>query len=294
MPYLHLNLEVDNEMRGKDLKPEINKIFDGNASEYIELRFVDPSDEIIIRPLSNMVHSKRDDEPNEESRGTLTLFSCKDGKQYALTCLHVGYGKVPKGADQFLYIRDKIENDKLAFEKFLLKNKYSYTHENSIKMPLGELFRYSFDLETDIVAILIDDKENEFTAAEIEMPSSFDAVFDNLLSKENEKVYKVGDESGLNEIADLSCSVFDNNKKKVFRDAVAVKSDNEFLRPGESSCLVYYYDENNKKIPFAYGVAAVTEKKNETYYVCMKLKDGLQNLRLLENVSFKDFSRDTK
>ncbi|XP_046844576.1 serine/threonine-protein kinase/endoribonuclease IRE1-like [Xenia sp. Carnegie-2017] len=236
-----------------------------------------------------MVHSKRDDEPNEESRGTLTLFSCKDGKHYALTCLHVGYGKVPKGADQFFYIRDKIENDKLAFEKFLLKNKYSYTHENSIKIPLGELFHYSFDLETDITAILIDDKENEFTAAEIEMPSSLVTVYDNLSSKANEKVYKVGDESGLNEIADLSRSVFDNNKKKVFRDVVAVKSDNEFLRPGDSGCLVYYYDENNKKIPFAYGVAAVT-KKNETYYVCMRLEDGLKNLGLLENVSFKDFS----
>ncbi|XP_046843900.1 serine/threonine-protein kinase/endoribonuclease IRE1-like [Xenia sp. Carnegie-2017] len=293
MPYLHLYLEVDKKMRGIDLKPGINKIFDGNASEYIELRLVDPSDEIIIRPLSNMVHSKRDDEPNEESCGTLTLFSCKDGKHYALTCLHVGYGKILEGADQIFYIRDKIENDKLAFEKFQLKNKYSYTHENSIKIPLGELFDYSFDLETDIMAILIDDKENEFTAAEIEMPSSFDAVFDNLLSKENEKVYKVGDDFGLNVIADLSHSVFDNNKKLVFRDVVAVKSDNEFLRRGDSGCLVYYYDENDKKIPFAYGVAAVT-KKNETYYVCMRLKDGLEKLGLLENVSFKDFSRASK
>ncbi|XP_046843890.1 60 kDa SS-A/Ro ribonucleoprotein-like isoform X2 [Xenia sp. Carnegie-2017] len=294
MPYLHLYLEVDKEMRQKNvLKQEINKIFNGNASEYIELRFVGSSDEIIIRPLSNMVHSKRDDEPNEESRGTLTLFSCKDGKHYALTCLHVGYGTVPKGADQFFYIRDKIKNDKLAFEKFLQKNKYSYTHKNSIKIPLVELFHYSFDLETDIMAILIDDKESEFTAAEIEMPSSFDAVFDNLLSKANEKVYKVDDEFGLNVIADLSRSVFDNNNKIVFRDVVAVKSDKEFLRPGESGCLVYYYDENNKKIPFAYGVAAVT-KKNETYYVCMRLKDGLENLGLLENVSFKDFSVENK
>ncbi|XP_046843920.1 uncharacterized protein LOC124437968 [Xenia sp. Carnegie-2017] len=194
MRYLHLYLEVDNKMKKIDLKPEINKVFDGNASEYIELRFVNPSDDIIIRPLSNiMVLSKRNNEHNEKSRGTLTLFSCKDGKHYALTCLHVGYGKVPKEQmnNQFFYIRDKIENDKLAFKKFLLKNKYSYTHQNSITIPLGELFHYSFDLQTDIMAILIDDKEDNFTAAEIEMPSSFDAVFDNLLLKENEKFIKL-------------------------------------------------------------------------------------------------------
>ncbi|XP_046845251.1 uncharacterized protein LOC124439077 [Xenia sp. Carnegie-2017] len=119
-----------------------------------------------------------------------------------------------------------------------------------------------------------------------------DVLQQRQISKENEKVYKVGNEFGLNVIADLNRSVLDN-KKEVFRNVVAVKSDNEFLRPGDFGCLVYYYDENNKKIPFAYGVAAVN-KKNETYYVCMRLEDGLENLGLLQNVSFKDFLRGTK
>lgn len=45
MPYRHLFLEVDQKMKDKSLKQEIDKTFQWNASKYIELRYIEPSDE---------------------------------------------------------------------------------------------------------------------------------------------------------------------------------------------------------------------------------------------------------
>ncbi|XP_046843793.1 uncharacterized protein LOC124437877 [Xenia sp. Carnegie-2017] len=287
MPYLHLFLEVDQSKNdNKLLKQEIDEIFKWNASKYIELRFINPSNEIIIYPLSKMVQSRRDD-ASKPSCGTLTLFCCKDGKHYALTCLHTGYKNSPESENKFLYIQDEINNNKMDFEKFMHENKYSYIHNDGRQIALGEFSHYSFDQETDIMAILFDNKEIEFTAPKIEMPSSLENVFKLLSERENDEVqtpvYKAGDEVG-GSIVDLNRTVRYKGKI-VFRDVVAVESDHEFIQQSDSGSLVYFSDKNNKKIPFAYAVA-VASRKNKKYYACLRLKDALDKLGLLQNACF--------
>ena len=56
MPYIHLFLEVDQSKKDHELlKQEIDAIFQWKASRYIELRFIDPSDEVVIKPLSKTI-----------------------------------------------------------------------------------------------------------------------------------------------------------------------------------------------------------------------------------------------
>ncbi|XP_046844542.1 uncharacterized protein LOC124438449 isoform X2 [Xenia sp. Carnegie-2017] len=289
--YRHMYLEVDESKTEDVLKQEIDNKFKWKASDYIELRYVDPRKKIEIQQLSNNVMVSRHDDPNK-SHSTLTLFCCKDEQHYALTCAHVGYPKsIPEDQRTFLYIRHQRENEARAVN-YLHENKYFYIPKKTTEIALGKLAAYSYNQETDIMAILVDDKATKFTAAEIEVPGSFDDIIGYLSENVGiQKVYKAGRESGENTIFDVNYSFPSNeNETPSYRDVVAVKSDHEFLEKGDSGSLIYCYDENMKKIPFAYGIAKVNDG-DETYYVCMRLKDGLKNLGLLENVSFKDFSR---
>ncbi|XP_046843775.1 probable serine/threonine-protein kinase ireA isoform X2 [Xenia sp. Carnegie-2017] len=105
MNYRHMYLEVDESKTEDVVKQEIDDKFKWKASDYIELRYVDPRKKIEIQELSKNFIVRRDDEPNE-TIGTLTLFCCKDEQHYALTCAHNGYLKsIPRDQRKFLYIR---------------------------------------------------------------------------------------------------------------------------------------------------------------------------------------------
>ena len=83
MNYRHTYLEVDESKTEDVLKQEIDDKFEWKASDYIELRYVDPRKKIEMQQLSNNVMVSRDDEPNRSIYGALTLFCCK---MNSITC----------------------------------------------------------------------------------------------------------------------------------------------------------------------------------------------------------------
>ncbi|XP_046844905.1 uncharacterized protein LOC124438750 [Xenia sp. Carnegie-2017] len=81
--YRHMYLEVDESKTEDVLKQEIDFKFKWKASDYIELRYVDPRKKIEIQQLSNNVMASREDEPNTSMYGALTLFCFK---MNSITC----------------------------------------------------------------------------------------------------------------------------------------------------------------------------------------------------------------
>ncbi|XP_046857757.1 uncharacterized protein LOC124451170 [Xenia sp. Carnegie-2017] len=179
IPYPHLYITVDG-IKGRsneDLKKEIDKIFEWEASKFIEIRRK-PYKKPKIRYLSNFRAVQNDDAPNpmqspndvvlenqstSSSHGTMTMFCGKNNKYYALTCAHVAYGASDM-VDSALAFNQ--ENAFLAFRgavQYLNEGTaYFYKLPNSGNEFLLPSFPNGvfghFDGEVDIVRIFIGDE----------------------------------------------------------------------------------------------------------------------------------------
>ncbi|XP_046844115.1 uncharacterized protein LOC124438160 isoform X2 [Xenia sp. Carnegie-2017] len=291
MPYLHLYMVVDyvNGITDHDMKQEINEKLGWQASKYIEFRPNDPSKVWKVRPLSNKrLEVERDDIPYMRSSGTLTMFRMKDGKQYALSCFHVGYeiGRIRNDdVNPFLAIQDEIKINRNATQRFMEENKYYLSDDDEV---VGNFSHFDFGPETDIMAIKVDEVKMEKTSDEMENYSH--DVFSRLYLRQHrgEKSIVQKAQEIFGNIEDLMFNFDDDDGRPVFCNAVLVKSDVEFLMDGDSGSLVYFCDdEDNQKRPFAYVVAELSEKdqngKGETFYICLRLKDALEALKLMDS-----------
>ncbi|XP_046844559.1 uncharacterized protein LOC124438451 isoform X3 [Xenia sp. Carnegie-2017] len=291
MPYLHLYIVVDyaNGITDHNMKQEINEKLGWHASKYIEFRPNDPLKVWKVRPLSNKrLEVERDDIPDVRSSGTLTMFRMKDGKQYALSCFHVGYeiGRIRNDdVNPFLAIQDEIKINRNATQRFMEENKYFLSDDDGV---VGNFSHFDFGYETDIMAIKVDEVKMEKTSDEMENYSH--DVFSRLYLRQHrgEKSIVQKAQEIFGNIEDLMFNFDDDDGRPVFCNAVLVKSDVEFLMDGDSGSLVYFCDdEDNQKRPFAYVVAELSGKdqngKVETFYICLRLKDALEALKLMDS-----------
>ncbi|XP_046844153.1 uncharacterized protein LOC124438179 [Xenia sp. Carnegie-2017] len=217
----------------------------------------------------------------------VAMFRMKDGKQYALSCFHVGYeiGRIRNDdVNPFLAIQYEIEVNRNATQRFMEENKYYLSDDDEV---VGNFSHFDFGRETDIMAIKVDEVKMENISDEMENYSHdvFSRLFLRKHCGEKSIVQKAQEIFG--SIEDLMFNFDDDDGKPVFCNAVLVKSDVKFLMDGDSGSLVYFCDdENKKKGPFAYGVAELRKKdqngKVETFYICLRLKDGLEKLELTE------------
>ena len=218
----------------------------------------------------------RDDDVEEEeddlkASGTLTMFCCKDGHHYALTCYHVarlndaarfeGVFKVP-------ILRDIPSNE--TNTEPAEHNEYYYNERDNPEhhIHLGSFHKRSFDSDTDIMSIQIpDDVEVDCNVAEVDSPN-WTVLRRKLLERVTPdlnnlvQVAKVGHSTNRMPGYIVKCSHTYKcpDGHLLYKDAIVIK-DNEtpFLQPGDSGALLWFYDEENRKQPLGYCVGEVDE-----------------------------------
>ncbi|XP_046849824.1 uncharacterized protein LOC124443376 isoform X2 [Xenia sp. Carnegie-2017] len=256
LPYFHLFITVDYESVDEAvLKDKIDEMFGPNASRYFEFR-PKPSTTPKLQLLSKIAVERNS---RRVSRGTLTMFCYQNGKHYALTCCHVCYNG--DGDDKIYEMLNQNKNDPNEFKLHLSTNQYNYTSPSEPKISLGHFSDYKLETNMDILSIEVNEDFNENCRRNRIHRPSWNDVWRELNRRvhvENETVevkkyekYKIG------KICDVSYSCNEPEKKVVYQDAVLVKSEEHFLKSGESGVLVYFRDEHGRRIPFGYGIARV-------------------------------------
>ncbi len=221
--------------------------------------------------------------------GTLTMFCCKDRQHYALTCFHVGCGtalnedhNIREISQRFPRYRDHAERQSYCF--------------NNIDRPLGDFDDGHFDREWDILCVRIpDDVEIDCTIADVPNPNwdqLWVQLYESVVEKKNQvKVEKICLSSPFvrGKIVETAFS-YKENERVLFNDTTVVKGDSgSFLKDGDSGSLVYFLDEEDRKMAFAYGVmeadkldlADGTSIKGP-FAICLNLETALEKLNLKE------------
>ena len=216
--------------------------------------------------------NERDDVPEKLATGTLTMFCFKEKQHYALTCLHVGAANdgdsLPspnpvRSSDQisartktYLFTHDKVENNN---EGIL------FGDDGRSYAPLGRFYKGHSDSECDILALKISDETEVDCQIANVPPPNWENIWDELLGNvesiggKQVKVEKTGFVSALTSGHIVSCHASHEDLR--FKNAIAVKAESSrpFLESGDSGALVLFYDKNNVKQIFAYGVCEVDE-----------------------------------
>ncbi len=222
--------------------------------------------------------------------GTLTMFCCKDGQHYALTCFHVGCGtalnedhNIREISQRFPRYRDHAERQSYYF--------------NNIDRPLGDFDDGHFDREWDILCVRIpDDVEIDCRIADVPNPN-WDRVWVELYERVVERrdqvqVEKICLSSPFvrGQIVETEFSYRERNGRILFNDTTVVKGDSgSFLEDGDSGSLVYFLDEEERKKAFAYGVMEADELTLPDgslipgpFAICLNLEKALEELDLQE------------
>ena len=79
----------------------------------------------------------------------------------------------------------------------------------------------------------------------------------------------------------------EKSRKSIFKNALKVKCDYQFLKDGDSGGLIYFKDTENNWQPFAYGVCKIDEENDISFgtgksYLCLKL------YKVMKLLDFKD------
>ncbi|XP_046847655.1 uncharacterized protein LOC124441248 isoform X6 [Xenia sp. Carnegie-2017] len=288
IPCLHLFITVDYDNGDFDediLKNEINKNFEHYALRYFEFR-PKPSTTPKLQLLSKIEVGSNN---GTVSRGTLTMFCCHNGIHYALTCCHVCYNG--DGVDTLYEMQNQNKNDPNKFKLHLNTNQYNYTSPPS---PLGHFNSYNLEKNTDILSIEVNGNVLETVDCRrrgIQNPT-WNGVWEELhervnIARELVEVKKYDNRRLKGEIVNDSYSCYDPENRIDIDDAVLVQCDETFLEKGESGVLVYFHDEDGRRIPFCYGVGAYYYEKicdpEYEYCLCFKLDIALENLFGEEN-----------
>ena len=206
---------------------------------------------------------------NVDGSGTLTMFCTKNGHHYALTCCHVGFANDENRlnasfnkAEDILRIRNSLSH----YENYANSQQYYFVDRNDNYMHLGDFDNYYFDDECDILSLRVSNTTQIACEVEDIVCPNWDEIWDELYERVFEEsdqdrvnVEKVGFSSGLTNGYILPFNLTYKNKEDIlFQDAFVVKSHGSpFLEGGDSGSLVFFYNKNNTKQVFAYGVCEV-------------------------------------
>ncbi len=263
-----------------------------------------------------------DDFPNVQGTGTLTMFACKNGQHYALTCCHVGCANDQNRFNAaFNYELDDIKDMRMNHESYVRHAKrQEYRFQESIvenhnepvsngdnggrHMHLGYFHKCHFDDECDILSVRI----SEGIKIDCKVPApDWDEIWDELSERIRENtgenpvvVEKLGFTSGLTE-GEIVMSEFNYRHEDwdLFNDAVVVKRHSgSFLEGGDSGCPVFFNKRDNQKQVFAYGVCELDvlqlpEPQRKRYptgpfSICFCLYKALEKVKLLEAACFNE------
>ncbi len=265
-----------------------------------------------------------DDFPNVQGTGTLTMFACKNGRHYALTCCHVGCANDVNRFNAAINKLNDIKEMRKSLESYVRHAKrQEYHFQESIvendngpisngdnggrHMRLGCFDKHHFDDECDILSVIIPKGIKIDCKVPGVTPPDWDKIWHELservLKKAGENpvvVEKLGFTSGLTD-GHIVVSEFYYKHEDIdlFYDAVVVKGlSDSFLKGGDSGCPVFFYDRDNQKQVFAYGVCELDvlqlpEPQRSLYptgpfSICFCLYKALENVGLLEAACFNE------
>ncbi|XP_046849400.1 uncharacterized protein LOC124442933 [Xenia sp. Carnegie-2017] len=293
-PHLSLYVTVAAERRNDEdaLRKEIDKTFGWEASPYFEFE-PEPKGKSQFRWLSDLKVVKTENGPNPMSgeihetmaKGSVTMFCNKDEKHYALTCFHNSFitdGQVAGNKFNFSHNWKDIKQlyEKISKGEIQDENRYYYVPLMGEEIKLGTPCFRSFNENTDIMAIEVDDKEminrNHFKI----MQPNWKTV-EKQLRKRNVKVQKyVGGAEG--KILDISYShICRETGCEIFSNVITIECDHPFLKDGDSGMLIYFYNEDTEQhIPLGYGVCEHKKDDGKIVYIAFRLDVALKNLNL--------------
>ncbi len=224
--------------------------------------------------------NERDDLPDFYGTGTLTMFCALNGQHYALTCFHVGCTTDEHRSNAaFNKVADiqKMRTQLPSYVRYAKKQQYFFTNDKAEDdngpilfgddgrnyTHLGDFDNYRFDNECDILSLKISEgTEIDCKIADATSPD-WDSLWDELFESTDHpmEVTKIGFSSALTRGYLVPCDFsYSEEQKPLFQDAFAVKGcGGPFLKGGDSGSLVFFYDKNNQKQVFAYGVCEVDD-----------------------------------
>jgi hypothetical protein len=218
-------------------------------------------------PLRVLEENERDDLPEVQGTGTLTMFCFSNGHHYALTCFHVGcandesrFNAVFNNVENVQEIRSSLpayvgeaSGKTYLFTQGKADNNnepISFGDDGSNYTPLGDFHNYQFDSECDILSLKIP-KDTQINCKIADVTSrDWDSIWDELIeecaertSQNPVKVEKIGFSSALTYGHIVSCNVSYGKEMELFKNAVAVKgcSSGPFLEGGDSGALVSFH-----------------------------------------------------
>ena len=238
------------------------------------------SDPTNQNPLRIPEENEKDDVPQVQGTGTLTMFCALNGQHYALTCYHICCATDENRFNAaFNKVEDvqKMRNALPAYESFAKKQQYYFTEGNTENdnepilfgddgtnyTHLGGFGNYHFDNECDILSLKVSDGiDIDCKIADATSPD-WDSIWDELYESGHNpvEVQKIGFSSELTRGYIVRCDFsYSQEQEPLFQDAFVVKGcGGPFLEGGDSGSLVFFHDKNNQKHVFAYGVCEVDE-----------------------------------
>ncbi|XP_046845644.1 uncharacterized protein LOC124439463 [Xenia sp. Carnegie-2017] len=246
-----------------------------------------------FRLLSNIEIPHNGNQSSGASRGTITLICLKDGVYSALTCAHIAcatdHQQTLLDGERLVSISNAVQTLNKHDE-----NKYMYTPSKSdCKAEIGSSHRHTFaqfDSETDIMSINIGKQEDFKKLIGDEMEDvvlNLDDANEELQRRVEDKkeTVKVRTATGVEgSISELNYEYWcKNSTRRIFQNAIKIKSCQTFLDSGDSGTLVWFLDEKKNWQPFAYGVCEICDdgdSGSEKSYICLKLNHGLKTLGL--------------
>jgi hypothetical protein len=301
IPHLHLFLTVKRGTKKSVVRRDLKDKYKRDAKEYFRLLqepkrkprmkyLADSSAQSSTSPVPSVLPSpvggiqaciSGNPVTDMPATGTLTIFCYKNGHHYALTCFHVGCANDETrfnstfniNVDNILKIRSSLP----TYVSHAREKRYWFTEREfdsnnelidlSNYTPLGDLHKYHFDSECDILSV----KVPEGTEINCKMTGvtslDLNSIWVELLDKFAEwngssenpvEVKKIGFSSGLTCGHVVTTSY---NHPDLYKNAIAVKGS--FLENGDSGSLVFFLDKNNQRQVFAYGVCEIEELLSE-------------------------------
>ena len=203
-----------------------------------------------FRLLSNIEIPHDGNQNGGTSRGTITLTCLKDGVYSALTCAHVAcatdHQQTFLDGERLVSISKAVPTlNKHDENKYMHTPSKSETGIMSINIGKQDDFKKLIGDETEDVVLNFDDA-NEKLQRRVED------------KKEAVKVRTATGVEGF--ISELNYEYWcKNSTRRIFQNAIKIKSCQTFLDSGDSGTLVWLMDENKNWQPFAYGVSKILD-----------------------------------
>ncbi|XP_028398971.1 protein mono-ADP-ribosyltransferase PARP14-like [Dendronephthya gigantea] len=225
------------------------------------------------------------DLPDVEGTGTLTMFCCKNGQHYALTCFHVACASDEARLNAAINKRENIQQMRDEFadlqtrareKEYLFKENRRVTNNEAISfgddesnhLQLGEFENAHFNTKCDILSLKIPkDVQLSCKISGVTSPdwNKINGELNKRVIENNTSpvhVEKNGFSSGLTKGYIVPCDFsYSEGPKLLFKDAFVVEGygGTPFLEDGDSGSLVFFRDEKNVKQAFSYGVCEVSD-----------------------------------